>query len=537
MEKEQILEAINRIELLSNGCNGGKVMERILEEIGRRVSYEFNEKTIEKVLEEIVTKIKEYSSDDICKQLDESLKKIKKILQSLREWANSQDIKNEVDKTSALKAINDLHRWVYPQVFGCKKKLELIRSILKNMICKGYSLNPDEEVLEEIINVIGSDLLKGDDEKWYKDIKDIIQSSLNKGYKALLKMNKEVGSKLRKCSDDLNALQEDLLTSDGFSWESLGFQDLYRKYNIISYNQDLIGKELALALNDSVINVTDVYGTFKDSGFWSGGLYKLETYLRSIEGESYRLNQLNSTIHDIRHRFANLESLDDVSRKGCYCAYLLIIAMVISNMLKTSEKLIAITRYISFVISILGPIIYGVWIIWNSYRLDRDNGLKGAIGRNLGVLVCMFPVMTGVVDIGKGGRIRIDSRWMDGRNNEIAGAMCIMMMHLQILMNENRKTSYIELGVVAIGDIILAFSRYFKEFIVCLPDKYDFTWIGYIMVGLGCALWWKCRGTERCGVINKKDPKLIWGEVIVSMMSGMVILFESMGKVKAVECT
>lgn len=530
MEKEEILEAVNSIELLYDGYDGGEVMRRVLEEIGRRVFCKFNEKAIEKNLEEIVAKIKKYSSADICTQLEKSLRGIKKILGSLREWASSQDIKNEVDRTSVLEAINNLHAWVYPQVFGCKKELEFIGNILNNVSCKDYSLNQDKEILEKIINAIGSDLLKNDDKKWYNDIKNIIQNSLNKGYKALLKMNNEIGSKIRECSDDLDALA--LLTNDRFSLESLRFQDLSREYNIISYNQDRIRKELTLALNDLVISGMDVSRTFKDNGFLSGGLYKLEMYLKCIENESHRLNQLNSAIYDASHKSANIELLDDVSRKGCYCAYLLIIMMVISNIPKISEDLIAITRCMSYAISILGPIVYGIWIIWNSYRTDRDSGLKGAIGRNLGVLICMFPMTAAIVDTEKDGMSRIDSGWMNGRYNEIVGSMGIMMIHLQILMSENRRTSYVELGLVAIGGIILGFSRYFKEVITCLPDRYDVIWIGYIMIGLGCVLWCRYRGAERCGLVGKKYPKLIWGEVIVSVASGMVIVFELMGQRK-----
>ncbi|WEL39127.1 DUF1686 domain-containing protein [Encephalitozoon hellem] len=142
------------------------------------------------------------------------------------------------------------------------------------------------------------------------------------------------------------------------------------------------------------------------------------------------------------------------------------------------ETIIESTKKVACIISILAPIIYGIWIL--TYE-NYNGGITPVLGRNWGVIGSMFPMLLGLRE----NRIKEISKGKDNIEScAVMVAMSVIIICGQTFGKMNKKMHGRQIVVFVIGNILMGLAYITNHFMLSVENRNNFISLGYIMFAL-----------------------------------------------------
>ncbi|CAD25711.1 hypothetical protein [Encephalitozoon cuniculi GB-M1] len=190
-----------------------------------------------------------------------------------------------------------------------------------------------------------------------------------------------------------------------------------------------------------------------------------------------------------------------------------------------SKKMMEIMGKISYVVSIFGPIIHGIWILANE---NYDKGVEEVIGRNWNVIGSMFPMLFGLKDI---KHIKNGELWTSNGEavtaiggHGIITAMGIVMVYAQSLGKKDWRVSRRQIAVFTLGNILMGSAYIVKYAMPSVEDRNHLVRVGYVTFALILCLVVIVEGgkkveSERMGWILKSQWIIGSGFVVLGLQN------------------
>ncbi|KAG5859268.1 DUF1686 domain-containing protein [Encephalitozoon hellem] len=186
---------------------------------------------------------------------------------------------------------------------------------------------------------------------------------------------------------------------------------------------------------------------------------------------------------------------------------------------KGTEKfktIIESTKKVACIISILAPIVYGIWIL--TYE-NYNGGITEVLGRNWSVIGSMFPMLLGLRE----NRIREISKGNDNIEScAVMVAMSVIIICGQTFGKMDKKMHGRQIVVFVIGNVLMGLAYITNHFMLSVENRNNFISLGYIMFALMlCFIVIIGKGGK---IENQKNQGIEWLDLFQWVMSFMFVI-------------
>lgn len=226
--------------------------------------------------------------------------------------------------------------------------------------------------------------------------------------------------------------------------------------------------------------------------------------------------RINQAIQESRRNQGFFNSFVDVGCDRPYGVALVAVgvAQLVGRELGVSARVLGKADKVVHVLAIAMPIVHGVFVIVKSCELYEGIGkvLKG----NLGVVVCMMPLLVSVRDF-----IRNKEKDVEVGGHGILAMMAAAMVCAQGLCRSDKPISMAQVWAFVVGDVVLVSAHAVKWMIPEIGNEYHVVPLAYIVLAavvLGAAL----AGKRRIATNGAKSWTKMMG-FIMPLVSGVLV--------------
>lgn len=248
--------------------------------------------------------------------------------------------------------------------------------------------------------------------------------------------------------------------------------------------------------------------------------------LRKTKSMSYISEEIdNSEILKTMKFHGIVDGITDskVSKKDYFLILFCIISLGlmaflgITKRVGTSETIVGITRKVAYTISILGPILHGIWILTNE---NYSGGIVEVVSKNWNVIGSMFPMLLGLK---KDSLRKISEEKASIESYGVMVAMSVIMICSQTFLKGDKKIHGRQMSVFVIGNVLMGIVYVNSLLALSTGSGHNLVPFGYIIFGLILCFMVIIEGGDR--MRNSKSEGMEWMVIFQWIMSWMFVIF------------